>query len=98
MRFPTLPDTTKLVTVVVTLGKTIEWAAVPVSLNSVNVLVPVIVFVAVLAPRAHQILAKVEPPAKVLPVLLESVIFIVELPGVSVRLVAVAVVQTVLVP
>ena len=55
IRFPEVPETVKVVTVwVVPAVNKIEWAAVPSSLKSANVLLPTMVFEAVLAPRDHQ--------------------------------------------
>ena len=100
IKFPAVPETVKVVTVVVVAAvNKIECAAEPSSLKSVKVLLSAIVFEAVLAPRDHQILLKVSPPPeKVLAVVDVSVILIVEVSWPSVSPVIVAVVQTVPVP
>lgn len=100
IKLPAEPETCQVVTVVVVpLVNSSEWATVPSSLKSANVLLPTMVLEAVLAPRENHILLKVfPPPEKVFAVLLVSVIFMVEVLPFTVRLVAVAVVQTVPVP
>jgi hypothetical protein len=74
------PETVNMVTVcVVPFANTRECAAVPVSFRSAKVLLPVIVLVAVLAPRANHTLwnAVAPSPTKLIAVLLVSVTLIV---------------------
>src|SRR3989344_4065749 len=76
-----------------------ECAAVPVSLKSLNVLLPLIVRLAVLAPASLQKLLNVlPPPENVLAVDVEFVILIVEVSAFRVRFDTDAVFQTVPVP
>lgn len=78
--FPEVPLTVKVVTVcVVPAVNSKEWAALPLSLKSLKVLLPWITIDAVLDPLANQTLLNVRPaPVKVIVLLDESLSFTVE--------------------
>ena len=99
MRLPTVPDTCHVLTVTVDPAvKRSEWAAVPSSLMSAKIVLPIIVLEAVLVPLENQRLLNVrESPENEIAVLEVSVILVVPA-SVNVSPVVVAVFQTVPVP